>query len=146
MQIFIFFTVMAIFGIFFNAMNVLLYSPSHFYLSPTLIYSGCFMASTMFCAHEIIHFFTKSHCNIQLFILGIVLSLFFAFLLRKQVGINSASWMRRMIPHHSTALTTSTQLLRNNPAIGEFPKKLAENIITTQEEEISAMKKYLEKN
>ena len=145
MKLCIFFFVMVIFGIFFNAMNILLYKPSHFYLSPTLIYAGCFMGGLMFCAHEIIHFFTIGHFNIKLFLLGIVLATIFALLLRFQVGINTNSWMRRMIPHHSIALTTSSQLLKNGN-LDKTSKTLATNIVKSQKEEIQQMQNYLQKN
>ena len=142
----VFFIIMAFFGIFINAMNILIYKPNQFYLSPTLIYSGCFMASAMFPAHEIIHLIVYKHFNPYTFIAGIFLMIIFAILLRLQVGISSKSWMKRMIPHHSTALTTTTQLLKNNPNLDEFSRRLAEEIIQTQKKEIEMMKRYLNKN
>lgn len=136
---------MALFGIFINAMNILIYKPNQFYLSPTLFYSGCFMASSMFPAHEIIHWVVFGHFNFYAFFGGICLMILFAFLLRKQVGINAKGWMLRMIPHHSTAITTSTKLLQKNN-LDTFTRKLAENIVKTQKEEIRWMKNYLSKN
>ncbi len=37
-----------------------------------------------------------------------------------------------MIPHHSTALTTSTKLIENHPELDPKIFKLAEDIINTQ--------------
>ena len=136
---------MLLFGIFINAMNILIYKPNQFYLSPTLFYSGCFMASSMFPAHEIIHYIVYQHFNFYAFFGGIGLMVLFAFLLRKQVGINAKGWMQRMIPHHSTAITTTSQLLQK-PNLDPFTRRLAENIVRTQKEEIRWMKEYLSKN
>ena len=62
-------------------------------------------------------------------------------LLRKQLLIDDKQWLRRMISHHSTALTTSHKIYNktNNPKI----KKLAKDIIETQEREIKLMKSML---
>ena len=53
-----------------------------------------------------------------------------------------------MIPHHSTALTTSSILLKNNKDfVNKNPKlnKLVNDIIKTQESEIKIMKNMLKK-
>ena len=62
-------------------------------------------------------------------------------LLREQFMINDKQWLKRMIPHHSTALTTSHNIYNKttNPKI----KILAKEIIDTQEREIQLMKSML---
>ena len=52
--------------------------------------------------------------------------------------IDDTQWLRRMISHHSTALTTSHNIYKHtkDPKV----KKLAKEIIDTQEREISQMK------
>ena len=62
-------------------------------------------------------------------------------LLRKQFLVKDSEWLKRMISHHSTALTTShkIKMKTNNKKI----KELAEDIIDTQEKEILLMKSLL---
>jgi uncharacterized protein (DUF305 family) len=50
-----------------------------------------------------------------------------------------------MIPHHSTALTTTTKLLEKNDNFKDNPNlyRLAKEIIDTQEKEIQLMKSML---
>ena len=62
-------------------------------------------------------------------------------LLREQFLVNDEQWLKRMISHHSTALTTSNKIYNrtNNYKI----KDLAKEIIDTQEREITLMKSML---
>lgn len=135
------FVVMFLIGIFLNPMNVLAYKFNHLYLSTTLIYSGLLMASNMIWAHELIHYFTMNHINLYIFFIGIILSLCVSLLLRNQVFVNDNEWLKRMIPHHSTAITTSSNILKNTN--NSNIKYLAEEIIKTQENEIIVMKSLL---
>ena len=48
-----------------------------------------------------------------------------------------------MIPHHSTALTTSTKLIENHNNLSPEVYKLANEIIDTQNKEIKLMKSLL---
>mgnify|MGYP001360288324 CR=1 FL=1 len=141
-QHFIMFITMVIVGILFNPMNILLYRYSDFYLSLTLFYGGLLMASNMIWAHEIVHYLAMGHFNMIIFSIGIVLSICVsALLLREQFLANDEQWLKRMISHHSTALTTSNKIYNrtNNYKL----KKLAKEIIDTQEREISLMKSML---
>jgi len=136
------FITMVIVGILFNPMNILLYRYSDFYLSLTLFYGGLLMASNMIWAHEIVHYLAMGHFNMIIFSIGIVLSICVsALLLREQFLVNDEQWLKRMISHHSTALTTSNKIYNrtNNYKL----KKLAKEIIDTQEREISLMKSML---
>ena len=49
----------------------------------------------------------------HIFFIGIILSLCVSLLLRNQVFVNDNEWLKRMIPHHSTAITTSSNILKN---------------------------------
>ena len=136
------FVIMVLVGILFNPMNILAYRFNDLYLSLTLFYGGLLMASNMIWAHELIHYFTTKHFNIYIFSVGIILSICTsAFLLRKQLFVNDEQWLKRMISHHSTALTTSHKIYKrtNNLKL----KKLAKDIIDTQEKEIKQMKSML---
>ena len=55
--------------------------------------------------------------------------------------VNDNQWLKRMISHHSTALTTSHNIYKKTN--DEKIKKLAKEIIDTQEREISEMKSMI---
>ena len=138
----IMFIVMVIIGMLFNPMNILAYRFSDLYISQTLFYGGLLMASNMMWAHEIVHYLSMGHFNMLVFSLGIILSIGVSILLlRQQLLVDDKQWLRRMISHHSTALTTSHKIYNktNNPKL----KKLAKEIIDTQEKEIQLMKSML---
>ena len=138
----IMFIVMIVIGITLNPMNILAYRISDLYISITLFYGGLLMASNMIWAHEIVHYLSMGYFNRMVFFIGIILSVIVSILLlRKQLLVDEKQWLRRMISHHSTALTTSHKILNktNNPKI----KKLAKKIIVTQEQEIKLMKSML---
>ena len=138
----IMFIVMFLVGILFNPMNVLAYRISDLYSSLTLFYSGLLMASNMMWAHEIVHYLSRGGFNKIVFGIGAILSISISIiLLRNQLFVTDNQWLRRMIGHHSTALTTSRQVYQksNNPIV----KELASDIIETQEREINLMKSML---
>ena len=137
----IMFIVMVIIGMLFNPMNILAYRFSDLYISQTLFYGGLLMASNMMWAHEIVHYLSMGHFNMLVFSLGIILSIGVSILLRQQLLVDDKQWLRRMISHHSTALTTSHKIYNktSNPKL----KKLAQEIIYTQEKEIQLMKDML---
>ena len=138
----IMFIVMVIVGMLFNPMNILAYRFSDLYISQTLFYGGLLMASNMVWAHEIVHYLSMGHFNILFFSVGIILSIGISmFLLRDQLMVNDKQWLRRMISHHSTALTTSHKIYNKTDNIQL--KELANEIINTQEREIELMKSML---
>ena len=104
----IMFIVMVIIGMAFNPMNMLAYKFDHLYVSTTLFYGGIMMASNMVWGHQIVHYLQMGHFDLQIFVIGLLLSIFTTkILLRKQLNVDVNQWLRRMIPHHSTALTTT---------------------------------------
>ena len=138
----IMFIVMVIIGMIFNPMSILAYRFSDLYISQTLFYGGLLMASNMVWTHEIVHYLSMGHFNMLVFSVGIILSIGVSMLLlRQQLLVDDKQWLRRMIPHHSTALTTTHKIYNrtNNPKI----KELAKEIIDTQEKEIQLMKSML---
>ena len=142
----IMFIVMVIIGMLFNPMNILAYRFSELYISQTLFYGGLLMASNMMWAHEIVHYLSMGHFNMLVFSVGIILSISVSILLlRQQLLVDDKQWLRRMIPHHSTALTTTTKLLEKNDNFKDNPNlyRLAKEIIDTQEKEIQLMKSML---
>ena len=137
----IMFIIMVFVGISFNAMNMLVFRFDDLYLSLTLFYGGLIMASNMIWAHEIIHFIYHGKMNKIIFSIGIILTILTTFIIRSQIFVDDNQWLRRMISHHSTALTTSHKI-KNKTQNLEL-KQLAEDIINTQEKEISQMKQLL---
>ena len=125
-----------------NPMNILAYSFNHLYLSTTLILTSAYMASTMVWSHQIVHYFQMGHFSKKTFLIGIGMSLLFFILLRTQIIVSPKQWLRRMIPHHSTALTTTTKLLEN-AKVDDKTFRLAKDIILTQQKEIDFMKSLL---
>lgn len=132
------FIVMTLIGICFNPMNMLAYKFKDLYFSLTLFYGGLLMASNMIWSHEIVHYLSMGMFDKKLFLFGIILSVIIVMIMRKQILVNDKQWLRRMIPHHSTALTTSNQIMKKTK--DKKIKKLANEIIETQEREIKLMK------
>ena len=61
------------------------------------------------------------------------------FLLRTQEPVGDVQWMEAMIPHHSSAIMTSSEADFSDPEV----KKLADDIIKAQVKEIDQMKAML---
>ena len=137
------FIIMTIIGMCFNPMNALASDVNDIFTSLTLLYGGILMASNMVWGHELIHFLSIGHFNTRVFVVGICLSLFSTFLLRDQLFVDDSQWLRRMIGHHSTALTTSRKIYErtSDPLV----KNLAKGIVEGQTKEISLMKSMLVK-
>ena len=72
--------------------------------------------------------------------IGLFLSIFI-YLYRNQIYIYDKEYLNEMIEHHSMALLTSNEILQKTSS--ERVKRLAENIISTQEAEIEYMNKLL---
>ena len=135
------FVVMIIVGVCFNPMNMLAYRFDDLYLSLTLFYGGVLMASNMMWSHEIVHYLSMGHFNQNIFLLGLVLSGVSIYLLRSQLFVTDEQWLKRMISHHSTALTTSHNIL--NKTKDMEVKELANDIIEIQHDEIEFMKNFI---
>ncbi|MCM4161021.1 DUF305 domain-containing protein [Antarcticibacterium flavum] len=63
------------------------------------------------------------------------------YMMRAQTGIGDVQYMKGMIPHHSSAILTSQEANIQDPEV----KKLAEEIIKAQKEEIAQMKALIER-
>ena len=137
------FAVNVVVGMAFNAMNMLAFRIDHLDISVTLLYVGLIMASNMIWSHEIIHYLSHKKFNLKIFVIGLALTSFFVLIARNQVFVSEKQWLRRMIPHHSTALTTSTKLIENHNNLSPEVYKLANEIIDTQNKEIKLMKSLL---
>lgn len=62
-------------------------------------------------------------------------------LLRTQTPIGDKAYMKAMMPHHSSAILTSKHAQIKDPEV----RKLADQIIQSQEREIAQMEKILKR-
>jgi hypothetical protein len=138
------FFVMFMISLYVDSMNMMVNSIQDIYLSKSLLISSLYMASTMMGAHQIVHYLTYGNLKKGIFLVGIGLSVVFLYIMRRQVFIKPKDWLREMIPHHSAAITTTTQLLKNNKFdTNSQVYKLATQILATQQDEIKLMKSLL---
>ncbi|TCK83655.1 DUF305 domain-containing protein [Albibacterium bauzanense] len=116
---------------------------NHIYLSITRTYMSILMVSAM--AVFMLPMMGKMYPNKRLnkIILASAVVVFIAVLtfLRQQTFVGDIQYMKGMIPHHSSAIMTSKNATIKDPEV----KKLSEQIIKSQEEEIALMKAYLER-
>lgn len=119
------------------------YQFDHVYLSMTRTYMTLLMIAPM--AISMLLFMRKMYTNkkINYAILGASVLIFIGSLygLRAQKPIGDTQWMKAMIPHHSSAILTSSEADLQDPEV----KQLAEDIIKAQEREISEMKAMIER-
>jgi len=115
---------------------------SHFTFSETRIYMSIMMGSVM--AIIMLLFMWKMYQKKKLnyLILGISILTFGTslWLVRSQATVDDTSWMKSMIPHHSSAILTSEKANISDPRVQE----LRDAIIKAQEVEIAEMKNLIE--
>jgi hypothetical protein len=117
-----------------NAINNITFSVGKFYISVIMSILMGILEVIMFDVH--MRTITITYYLALLFILSI-----FVYLYRNQMYIEDRDYMSEMIEHHSMAILTSEEILQKTHS--ERVKKLAENIIITQEKEIEYMKQML---
>ena len=79
--------------------------------------------------------------SVQYYLALLFFLVIFLYLYRNQVYILDKEYLEEMIEHHSMALLTSEEILQKTES--ERVKRLAENIIITQEKEIEYMKQLV---
>jgi hypothetical protein len=125
-------------GIYFNGMNVLADRLSDVYFSSiTLIYSALLMASNMCILEILMHYNHSGVVDINTLLFFITMSAFLVYALRSQLFVTDEQWLKRMISHHSTAITTSRKIAErttNNKVM-----KLATDIVVNQKNEIETI-------
>lgn len=116
---------------------------SHIYLSWTRFYMAILMVAPMSILMILVmrKMYPNKKKNGVIIFLGVFVFIMAFVLLRSQIPINDENYMRAMIPHHSSAILTSTYANIQDPEV----RVLADEIIETQEKEIAQMKYYLEK-
>ena len=115
----------------------------HYHTSDTRIYMAMLMVSPMAIVMMLMmgRMYPDRKMN-----RGIIVSAAFIFalsliLLRAQFPIDDKQYMKAMIPHHSSAIMTSRNANIQDPEV----KKLSEQIIKSQEEEIAQMESILKR-
>jgi hypothetical protein len=117
-----------------NAINNITFSVGKFYISVIMSVLMGLLEVVMFDIH--MRTISFLYYLVLIFILTI-----FIYLYRNQMYIEDKDYMSEMIEHHSMAILTSEEILEKTHS--ERVKKLAENIIITQEKEIEYMKQML---
>lgn len=115
----------------------------HIYISLNRFYMALLMVSPMalLMLVRMRHMYTDRRRNR---VIGVGSALVFVLALtglRTQAAIGDVQYMRGMIPHHSSAILTSTHAHIQDPEV----RKLADGIIASQRKEIAEMKALLEK-
>jgi hypothetical protein len=104
-------------------------------------YMSSVMAFTMGILEVIMYDYHMGSISIFYYLfLGLIITTFI-YLYRYQVYIYDKEYLNEMIEHHSMALLTSEEILQKTQS--ERVKRLAENIISTQQAEIEYMNKLV---
>lgn len=117
------------------------YAFSHVSWSETRLYMAILMGATMaiIMLSFMLGMYTNRKANITIYVASLAIFAGSLYLVRSQETVQDVSWMKAMIPHHSIAILTSERAELSNPRV----RKLAEQIITTQREEIAEMQRLI---
>jgi hypothetical protein len=131
------------FGIMYGVMFLNVYSTDHIYLSLTRTYMALLMVSPMALLMLLFmpDMYKKKTWNVAIGSSSVIVFIVALLFLRMQLPIGDKQYMEAMIPHHSSAILTSTNANIKDPEVRE----LADGIIKTQEEEIAQMKSILKR-
>lgn len=105
-------------------------------------YMSCIMALLMGLLEVGMHDYYMQHFSLPYYLSLIFCLVVFVYLYRNQMYINDKEYLDEMIEHHSMALLTSGEILQKTQS--DRVRKLAENIVSTQEAEIKYMKQLAE--
>lgn len=139
-----FFLMMAVsFVLMYAVMFLNVFESNHIYLSTTRTYMTFLMVCPMAISMMLFMWGMYPNKKLNYGIIGGAAVVFFICLigLRQQVPIEDEQWMKAMIPHHSSAILTSTNANISDPEA----RQLADDIIETQKEEIAQMKTMLKR-
>lgn len=124
------------------AMFLLMYSHSyevldHAWFSETRLIMAFIMGGSMMIIMLLfmLNMYTSKIINAGIFIGGFLILIFGIWLVRSQATVDDVDYMEGMIPHHSIAILTSERAAIEDPRV----RKLAEEIIKSQREEIREM-------
>lgn len=114
------------------------YAIDHVYFSLTRFYMACLGISTMAVIMLLFmqNMYSNKKKNIAVVVGSLILFVGALTLARTQTPVNDLLYLKAMIPHHSIAILTSKRAAIKDPQV----RKLADEIIKAQEEEITTMK------
>lgn len=113
----------------------------HYHTSITRVYMAILMVAPMAIVMMLMmgKMYPDKKTNTGIIISGVVVFAIVLAALRTQTPVSDVQYMKAMIPHHSSAILTSKYANIKDPEV----KKLAEEIIRSQEEEIAQMEAIL---
>ena len=113
----------------------------HYHTSITRVYMAILMVAPMAIVMMLMmgKMYPDKKTNTGIIISGVVVFAIVLAALRTQTPVSDVQYMKAMIPHHSSAILTSKYVNIKDPEV----KKLAEEIIRSQEEEIAQMEAIL---
>ena len=116
---------------------------NHIYLSLSRTYMALLMVSPMAIVMLLVmgKMYPDKKRNTIIIITSLIIFIVSLAALRTQTPVGDVQYMKAMIPHHSSAIMTSKNARLQDPEV----KKLAEEIIKAQEEEISKMETIIER-
>lgn len=117
-------------------------SVDHIFLSLNRTYMSLLMVAGMAVIMLLLMpgMYPDAKCNRLILGGGIIVFIVALIFLRKQLFIGDAQYMKGMIPHHSSAIMTSKHADIKDPEV----KRLSQEIIRSQQEEIAEMKLKLQ--
>ena len=124
------------------AMFALMYSTvyrlDHVWWSQTKFWMALYMGATMavIMLGYMMSMYKKKMLNLAIFGASVVVFALALWLVRSQATVDDAEYMKAMIPHHSIAIMTSKRAQISDARV----RKLADEIIESQEREIAEMK------
>lgn len=115
----------------------------HIYLSTTRTYMSLLMVTPMALLMLVMmpKMFENKKLNTLIIVSSIMVFGLSLVFLRNQTFISDEQYMKAMIPHHSSAILTSEEAALRDPEV----RRLADQIIKSQEREIREMKALLER-
>ncbi len=119
------------------------YETDHVSFSLTRFYMTCLGISAMALIMLVfmLNMYTNKMKNMAIILGSIILFVSALTLVRTQTPVGDVLYMKAMIPHHSIAILTSKRADLQDPEV----RKLADEIIKAQEEEIAEMNTLLER-
>ncbi len=119
------------------------YQFDHVYFSLTRFYMTCMGISAMalIMLGFMLNMYTDKKKNMAIVIGSLLLFASSLTLVRTQTPVGDVLYMKAMIPHHSIAILTSERAKLKDPEV----RKLADEIIEAQQEEIAEMKALINK-
>lgn len=129
------------FVIMYGVMFLNVASIAHIHLSLTRTYMTLLMVTPMAVLMLLLmgHMYPNKQRNRLIMVTSIAVFVAALVGLRAQVPIGDVQYIKAMIPHHSSAILTSTAANLQDPEV----KKLAEEIIEAQKREIAQMEAML---